>query len=64
MNCAGDPNPNTTVIDTTEQNDNQSSLELYEMYGPDKNKPNIPFFNNQVIGLVQAVSGSVNYAGP
>lgn len=62
MNCAGDPKSNTSVIDTTDNN--QSSLEMYEMYSPDKNKPNIPHFNNQVIGMVQAVSGSVNYKGP
>ncbi|MCE7734462.1 MAG: tetratricopeptide repeat protein [Candidatus Heimdallarchaeota archaeon] len=41
----------------------QSSLEIYEMYSPDKNKPNIPYFNNPVTGLVQAASSSISYLG-
>ncbi|MCE7736558.1 MAG: tetratricopeptide repeat protein [Candidatus Heimdallarchaeota archaeon] len=64
MNCAGDSNCNDPVFDTFNNDDIQSSLEMYEMYSPDKNKANIPFIKNPVIGLVEAVSDSVSYAGP
>lgn len=55
--------PNKSFTKTPDNTKNQSSLEMYEMYSPNKNMPNIPYFNNPVTGLVQAVSNSVNYLG-
>lgn len=64
MNCAGDSTCNDPYFFNIKNDDIQSSLEMYEMYSPDKNKPNIPHLNNPVIGLVRAVSDSIDYAGP
>ncbi len=67
MNCAEESHEQSETFNSTKNHfrslDLQSSLDMYEMYGPDKDHPEIPFLKNPVIGLVKAVSNPHTYPG-